>query len=86
MNIYGLRFKKFKASARSVRIAVYTTGIGALIGILGVVIANTQTMIAAYDSGHGAATANVQVAEQLKQTPPSKHLRTRQTLSKPSWQ
>lgn len=50
------------------RIAVYTTGIGALIGILGVVIANTQTMIAAYDSGHGAATANVQVAEQLKQT------------------
>ena len=57
-----------KESARSVRIAVYTTGIGALIGIVGVVIANTQTMIAAYDSGHGAATANVQVAEQLKQT------------------
>lgn len=57
-----------KESARGVRIAVYTTGIGALIGIVGVVIANTQTMIAAYDSGHGAATANVQVAEQLKQT------------------
>ncbi len=57
-----------KESARSVRIAVYTTGIGALIGIVGVVIANTQTMIAAYDSGHGAARVNVQVAEQLKQT------------------